>query len=137
MNNDKNSIIVYNSQTTLNELTAMKSSSIISEIKRNSSSSKYDKEKNFLKRTKTITIKPKTVVAEPGNNNTSRTDVYGNIIVKNEKVKSYKVTFRDKTLNKPLTEIIEVTSYKKYYNDDDKNQDKETGVKCGCGCIIF
>ena len=65
-----------------------------------------------------------------------RKDIYGNIITKGAKKKLYKVTFIDKTLFKPLIEVIEIESHKNYTNNDNMNY-KEGRVNCNCACNII
>jgi hypothetical protein len=68
------------------------------------------------------------------NKSSKRTDVFGNDVVKGLKVKSFKVTFRDKTSDQSLTDVVQVNSYKKHYNED---SDDEGKVSVNCGCNIF
>jgi hypothetical protein len=155
MSNQRKSLTVINSYSTLNELTQAIKNTSVTELKR-SLSKDFDKEKPILKRTKTITIKPRTSIGEAdeyksnrtskkngadNNHLESRTDVYGNKIIKGGRNKSYKVSFIDKTSNKGLTEVVEVTSYKMFYGPDDDDDEEEGNrssfARCSCGCYII
>jgi hypothetical protein len=142
MNNERNdrnsSITIHNSNITLNELSTNRNSSTSGLLKRSNTKNYHKSASPGLKRTRTITIKPKHEKAEEDEQipHTGRTDIFGNPILKGERVKNYKVTFRDKTSAKTLTEIIAVTSYKSFYNDED-DEDRKVSTRCTCGCSIF
>jgi hypothetical protein len=131
MSHDRNSVIVYSNITTTNELLSSRSSCI--EVSKNKR-----KVKSKTKKTKFISISSEKVLVQGDNvSKASRSDVFGNPIVKGNK--NYKVTFRDKTSIVPLTDEIGIKSYKKYYNDTENDQ-AEQKVKtacCGCGCVIM
>jgi hypothetical protein len=135
MNNERNNSILHNSTISLNDVSTNRNSS--TNPLRRSNTKTYDKREKILKQTKIITIKPKNENADEENKDIpKRIDVFGNPILKGERIKTYKVTFRDKTSSKPLIEIVTVTSYKRFYNDEHE-EDKKANAKCNCGCSIF
>jgi hypothetical protein len=134
---DKASVTIISSATTLNELGFNKSTYARS----SSITGKIIKIKSSIRRSKTMIMKDITKDKSEGEDvNTRlsknpRTDIYGNPISKENKI--YKVTFRDRTSNKALTDVVEIQSYKNQYNDTDGNEVKITRTHCRCECNIM
>lgn len=71
-------------------------------------------------------------------NKKERTDIYGNIINKQNK-KKVKVSFIDNALNKPLAEVIEIQSYKNFNYIEGMPKEREVkkvDTLCVC-CSVF
>ena len=65
-----------------------------------------------------------------------RTDIYGNIINKKNK-KKVKVSFVDDVTNQPLTNVIDIESYKKYnYIFGIPKEEKLNNITSNCVCCI-
>jgi hypothetical protein len=95
-----------------------------------------EKDKRYKKDLNTIFLDQKKV------NETAikkeRTDIYGNIINKQNK-KKVKVSFVDKVHNKPLVNVIEIKSYKKFNYIEGMPKEREVNkvdTRCVC-CLIF
>ena len=95
-----------------------------------------EKDKRYKKDLNTIFLDQKKV------NETAikkeRTDIYGNIINKQNK-KKVKVSFLDKVHNKPLVNVIEIKSYKKFNYIEGMPKEREVNkvdTRCVC-CLIF
>jgi hypothetical protein len=123
--NERHNSILHHSIVTYSELSTNKNSAI-SMIRRCSTKEKTGRGSKRNSPGKSKSEKPKK--------DSKRTDAYGNPIVKGVKGKSFKVTFRDKTSDSPLIDVVQVNSYKKYYNEVD---DEDNRVSTNCGCNIF
>jgi hypothetical protein len=132
MNQDRNSMIVLSNMTTTNELILNKTvSSDLKKIKKNSKrgSSKPGGKSQRNSITNLEGDKQSNMISK-------RSDIYGNPIIKGSK--AYTVTFVDQTSKRPFEQIIRVTSYKKFYNDNDEGDSvKSRDAHCGCGCIVM
>ena len=143
MSYDKNSVIIHNTTSpTIDDC----NNQMYSKRDSNYEFSRIKPEKSIINietnnlETELINItndkKSMKEFTEPLKEERIRKDIYGNIIKKGAKKKLYKVTFIDKTLFKPLTEVIEIESHKNYTNNDYMNY-KTGGVNCNCACNII
>jgi hypothetical protein len=130
MSQYRNSVIVYNNITTANEL--LTESNPCNEV----SKTKITENSNPMSK-KVISISNDIINQNIDQPKDGRKDVLGNAIIKG--TKNYKVTFRDKTSNEPLTEELTVKSYKRYYNntENDYVEQKVKVTCCYCKCIIM
>ena len=65
-----------------------------------------------------------------------RTDIYGNIISKNNK-KNVKVSFIDKVTNQPLVDVTPIESFKNYNYIYGQPKEEKTEKKANCKCCAI
>jgi hypothetical protein len=104
--------------------TPTKKYSIIKLIKKDK---KYKKNKNSFGNKK----EEKEII----NEKKERTDIYGNIISKNNK-KNVKVSFIDKVTTQPLVNVIPIECFRNYNYIDGMPKEEKTDKKANCQCCI-